>query len=278
MRTRSFVLRIFIFLVLVMVRFSYAEGFDIISESILYPSSEPETKLSLEGLYEKRDIPIRSRYPNGVEVDNQHTIITFKPLEQTIYGKSSLSIGKEVVSQNQKTIPFFLIGKFPCYNEFVSLLGKQVHIEGRLEQSNDLFFFEIPQIHLDYAVDSKWIAGFCETLPYEPSEITLEGRLYQETNPGPPEYMSIEKGDVPETNMILALEKPIHVGNDEGLEDEFNEPEKYVLELVAIPPADVLYASVINKKVKVKGTLFHAHTGHHHRRILCNAKVMEVIE
>jgi hypothetical protein len=61
--------------------------------------------------------------------------------------------------------------------------------------------------------------------------------------------MSIEKGDRPETSWILALKDPIHVGEESELvDDEINYPEKYVLEVVVIPP-EGCSDSVMNKTV-----------------------------
>ncbi|MBI5346011.1 MAG: DUF4431 domain-containing protein [Chlamydiae bacterium] len=267
-----------IFLILhVQSIFAFALSSDIITDSIEYPSDQSKMKICLEGTYDKIQVPYRTRYPNGVEVTNLKSIIIFKPLDKLI-GTSALSIGNKFIDQNQKTIPFFLIGKFPCYDEFAFLLGKKVYIEGSLEKSNDLFFFNIPQIHLDYVVDVKWKSEPCETLFYESKEVILEGSIYQVTYPGPSEYMSIENGDNPETSWILALKKPIHVSKTkEIVEDDINYPEKYVLEVVVIPPESLTY-SVMNKKVRVKGSLFHSHTAHHSRRILCDAKSIDIIE
>lgn len=81
-----------------------------------------------------------------------------------------------------------------------------------MRPSNDLFFFHTPQISLDYTVDIKWKNEHCETLLYEPSVITIEGKVSEATYPGPPNYESIENGDARETSLILALDKPVHVG------------------------------------------------------------------
>jgi len=255
------------------------QGSDIVSESILYPPDQGEIKICLEGFFEKRNVPYRSRYPDGKEVDKYRAVIIFKPLDEVICGNSSLAIGNKLISENQKTIPFFLIGDFSCYEEFSSLLGQQVYIEGTLEQSNDLFFFNLPQIHLDYVVDTKWKEEALETLSYEPVEISLKGKLYQTIYSGDTEYANIENDDIPETNLVLALERPIHIKASEK-NSEFYETEKYVLELVVIPPNDNTdFSSMLNKNVQIRGTLFHSSIGHHHRRILCDAmSIDEIIE
>jgi hypothetical protein len=248
------------------------------TESIEYPCDNPEIKISLVGTYEKIDISCVSRLPNGVEERHIESTIIFKPIDQPIVGTSSLSVGGQVKSQNQKTIPFFLIGECPCYDEFASLIGKRVFIEGSLEQSNDLFFFHTPQIHLDYVVEAELKNKPCKTCSYKQKEVVLEGSLYKKTYPGPPEYASIENGDSPETSWILALKNPIHVGEKSEYDDDhLNSPEKYVIEVVVVPPDDCS-DSVMNKKVRVTGSLFHAHTGHHARRILCDAKRIDSLD
>lgn len=258
---------------------AHATSSGVVTESIEYPSEQPEMKISLKGMYEKKEIPHTTRYPNGLEIKNCKTIITFNPFDQPLLGTSELTIGDKVVSYNQKVIPFFLIGNYPCYDEFISLLCHEVYLEGILEQSNDLFFFRIPQIHLDYVVDSKWKNESCETLPYGPEKITLEGKIHSVTYPGPPEYLSVENGDAPEISWTLTLEKPIHVGKEEEEEEEdINCPEKYVIEVSLLPPDDFVVSTLSEKKVKVMGSLFHAHTAHHCRRVLCDATRIDIIQ
>jgi hypothetical protein len=106
-----------------------------ITESIEYPPDQSEVKICLEGTYEKIENPYLTRYPNGIEIKKVKPIVVLKPFEKPIVGSSSISIGNKVVSQNQKTIPFFLIGQFPCYDEYASLFGKYVYVGASYSRS-----------------------------------------------------------------------------------------------------------------------------------------------
>ncbi len=237
---------------------------------------QPVVHLALEGTYETREIRSLTRYPDGKETEKFQTITIFNPLNSPIYGSLSLSIGHEVISQDQKMIPFFLIGQFLCYDEYASLVGKQVYLEGTLEPSNDPFFFHIPQISLDYVVDVKWKDEPCETLLYEPNIISIEGRVTEFS--GLQEDEGAKNGHANEVSLILTLDKPVHVGKaGTGEYNGIDIPEKYVTEMVLIPPDGLVGALLVNKRARVTGVLFHAHTAHHQRRILCDAKTVTLL-
>ncbi len=46
---------------------------------------------------------------------------------------------------------------------------------------------------------------------YQPEKVTLSGKLFQKTYPGPPNYESVKNGDVPEKGWYLQLDKKIDV-------------------------------------------------------------------
>ena len=230
----------------------------IITESILFPPDQPPMPIALEGLYEEREIPYVIRYPDGNEFQKVKTIRTLIPLNTPIYGNSTLSLNDKIVSQNQKTIPFFLIGSFSRYDEFSPLLGKEVFIEGSLEPSNDPFFSSLPQIHLNYIVESKWKDQPCEHLSYEPTEVTLEGQI------------SISDSQNTAITYILTLDKPVHITLNT---DEFHEPEMYVAEIQLFPPEGISLDTFIDKRIIVKGQLYHSDTPWS-RRILCDVTTL----
>ncbi len=118
------------------------------------------------------------------------------------------------------------------------------------------------------AVYSPAVAQTC--VKYE-SELTLTGRLYSKVFPGPPNYQSIRKGDRKETAWLLTLTKPVCTlaGNSPGVTD----PETNVTELQLVISNDAHWKTVrqlSGRRVMVTGTLFHSHTGHHHRNVLMN--------
>ena len=105
-----------------------------------------------------------------------------------------------------------------------------------------------------------------QCLQYEPKAITLAGVLRRETHAGPPNYESIRRGDKPETIWVLRLTKSICVaGTDDINVKEENQTE---LQLVLAPDQFRKYQRLIGQRVVVNGTLFHAHTGHHHKTLL----------
>lgn len=109
---------------------------------------------------------------------------------------------------------------------------------------------------------------------YEPSVIELTGKLKLETFPGAPNYESIKSGDEIETHYYLALDEKIDVvksvnEKNTGINDE-TVSNVNILQLVIVNDSDwpKLKKIGIGARVKIKGTLFKRHTGHHHSRIL----------
>jgi hypothetical protein len=109
---------------------------------------------------------------------------------------------------------------------------------------------------------------------YEPSVVELTGRLKRETFPGAPNYESIKNGDKIETHYYLTLDQKIDViknANDKStnINDE-SVMDVSVLQLVIGNDSDwaTLKKAGVGSRVKIKGTIFKRHTGHHHSRVL----------
>jgi hypothetical protein len=77
-------------------------------------------------------------------------------------------------------------------------------------------------------------------------------------------------GDRPEKTVFLTLKEPINVELKKNAEQEdiFNTPEKGVRELQVVFSNSKPSVHQIKQEVSLKGTLYHAHTAHHHRRVL----------
>ena len=117
-------------------------------------------------------------------------------------------------------------------------------------------------------VAGAYLPACAQCVKYEPSAVTLTGRLSSHLFPGPPNYESIKRGDQKERVIILTIAAPVCV---DGGSDAINEPENNIrdLQLVIRKPAD--WKTVerrLGKRVTVVGTLFHAHTGHHRTKVL----------
>ena len=113
-------------------------------------------------------------------------------------------------------------------------------------------------------------------LKYEPDIVTLSGVIERHTFPGRPNYESIKNGDEPETVWILKLQKSICVVAADS--DQFNETEYNArrMHLVLQPQQYKQYEKLLNRKVVVTGTLFHAITGHHHTKVLLRTNEIKV--
>lgn len=108
-----------------------------------------------------------------------------------------------------------------------------------------------------------------KTLRYEPARVQLVGRVRRQVFAGPPNYQSVERGDRPEPGWVLDLEQSVSVVAAPG-GDEFNQTERNVRQMQMVLTAEQLrkYAPLVNRCVQATGTLFHAHTGHHHTPVL----------
>jgi hypothetical protein len=98
----------------------------------------------------------------------------------------------------------------------------------------------------------------------------LTGTIKSETFPGLPNYDSIKKGDEPETYWILVTHKPYC-----GQGEDFSNPGQMITEknqsrfqLVLTPEQYKQWKGLLHNKIVVKGSIFIAHTGHHHTPLL----------
>lgn len=112
--------------------------------------------------------------------------------------------------------------------------------------------------------------GAC--LDYEPAVVSLSGTLAREVYPGRPNYESIANGDEPEAIWVLKLDKPICI-NDAGF---MAQAETNVAEIQLVLSTDQyqVYADLMGGHITASGTLFHEHTGHHHKTLLLNTSTI----
>jgi hypothetical protein len=111
---------------------------------------------------------------------------------------------------------------------------------------------------------------------YEPAVVTLHGSLIRKTFPGPPNYSDIHKGDTAETYFLLNLDSPICLNADRS--DPDLHPSQKNVRTVQLVFEDGMYERVkplLGKKVVASGSLFAAHTGHHHTPALLTVTKLE---
>ena len=101
-------------------------------------------------------------------------------------------------------------------------------------------------------------------LQYETKNVVLTGRIVYRTFYGPPNYGETPKIDSRETQAILLLDSPIDVIGTPN--DEIDETERGVKAITLVSERSL--RSFVGKRVTAQGSLFHAHTGHHHTKVL----------
>ncbi len=112
-------------------------------------------------------------------------------------------------------------------------------------------------------------------LSYEPTVVALHGKLTRIIFAGQPNYEDVRKGDHAEPYWILNLDSPICLNEDKS---DFNLSRKHVRKVQLVMINDGMYHShspLLGKKVVAIGTLFGAHTGHHHTSVLLIVKSLE---
>jgi hypothetical protein len=114
------------------------------------------------------------------------------------------------------------------------------------------------------------VAAQC--LEYQPKTVHLSGKLVREIHPGPPNYENIRKGDKAETIWVLRLSLPICVVAMDDINVREDNQKEVQLDLAA--EQFKKYRKLIGQKVFATGFLFHAHTGHHHKRLLLTLNEM----
>ncbi len=227
-------------------------------------SWEFEQNITLVGVLRRaeRTIIKNSNGEKETRTERSIVLVTDKPLVLT----HSVILEKQQLASSDISYPHIGV-HLP--QEFISLIGKRVQCSGTFRKTFDFHGDEIV-FDVDVVLDCAQPSHQLKTLFYEPEEIEVSGLLHETIYPGPPEYMSVEMGDHPEKVVILTLKEPINVAIKDGkeLDDDFNEPEKGVRELQVVFSDSEPSTLQMKKEITVKGTLYHAHTAHHHRRVL----------
>ena len=224
-------------------------------------SWEYEQTSVMEGVLrraERRRITRDSDGTEIVKIEKSVVLVTDEPLVLS----HSVALGKQQIASTEiahSHIEVFLA------KEFMPLIGKRVQCSGHFIRPFDPFADGVV-LDVDTVLDCELLAHQLKTVFYEPEEVELSGMLYEMVYPGPPEYMSVEEGDYPEEVVILTLKDPINVRVAQ--DDDFNEPEQGVRELQVVFTGSMPLARQMKGEITLKGTLYHAHTGHHRRRVL----------
>ena len=100
------------------------------------------------------------------------------------------------------------------------------------------------------------------------TNVTLTGLLVSRTYYGPPNYGENPKTDGKESQYILIFDSPVDVVGDQN--DILRKTERGVRKVTLVVDDFKAHPvkSMLGSRVEVHGTLFHAHTGHHHTKVL----------
>lgn len=107
-------------------------------------------------------------------------------------------------------------------------------------------------------------------LAYEPAVVRLNGIIIRRTFPGPPNYESIKRGDVPETYWLLVLPRPVCVKQSDPA-NLINETKRGIRRIQLVfedERAYDKYRRLLGKRVVATGTLYGSSTGHHKTPVL----------
>jgi hypothetical protein len=107
---------------------------------------------------------------------------------------------------------------------------------------------------------------------FEPSISVIEGTLTTGMYYGRPNYGEDPQNDEKEYPFILKLSQPINVYEKEGEIIKSSESEVTEVQVVPMNKNDTNKVKEhLNKHIKIQGTFFHGHTGHHHTKVLISA-------
>jgi len=110
-----------------------------------------------------------------------------------------------------------------------------------------------------------------ECLKSEPETVILSGKLERRTYPGSPNFENVNQGDEPETGFYLLLKNPVCYAGDEESDPKQNVS---LVQLVLDQKNYDKLQPYLGKSIKLKGSLFGKHTGHHHAPILLDKVVL----
>lgn len=122
------------------------------------------------------------------------------------------------------------------------------------------------------AQDNHWLS-------YGPAVVELEGKLIAEFRYGPPNFGENPKTDAKLRVPILMLTRPINVrGNPQDPLNAESVVRIRRIQVILLGAEDVAipYKQFIGKKLRVKGTLVHAHTGYHFTKVVMLVRSVEV--
>lgn len=110
----------------------------------------------------------------------------------------------------------------------------------------------------------------------EGQSVEVIGRVREELFPGPPNYSSIDNGDIPQFYWILYTNTPIGiVGRSFENEQPYDLGKSCSFQLVVDAEFYDNKADIVGKLVKVRGRTLIGHTGHHKTKALIEVETIK---
>jgi len=225
---------------------------------------ELEQNIIIEGVLRRAERTIIKNLNGEKETKIEKSIVLVT--DQPLVLSRSVTIGQQQIASTKTSYSHIEV----CLpEEFIPLIGKRARCHGNFRRSFDFLRDEI-LLDVATALDREQSTHHLKTVFYEPEEVEVVGVLQAMVYPGPPEYTSVEMGDWPEEVMIMTLKDSINVETKDN--DDFNDPEQGVRELQVVFSDSMPSVNQMKENIVLRGALFHAHTAHHHRRVLMMVK------
>lgn len=114
---------------------------------------------------------------------------------------------------------------------------------------------------------------------FEPAVSVITGTISNEIFYGAPGFGENPATDKKEEQYLLLLDKPINVNginvSEEDSEDESTRTRKAVSKIQLLYKESIDMGRYLGDKVRLTGTFFGAHTGHHHTEVVMDVQKVE---
>ena len=118
--------------------------------------------------------------------------------------------------------------------------------------------------------------GHC--LNYDDSTVTLSGTVFSRIYFGPPNYGENPESDAREGAWLILLDAPICItgSSNPKVDNDLPESNQILIHLVAVHVDLASLQRAAGKHITVRGSLFHAMTGHHRTPVLMDVYEVRV--
>jgi hypothetical protein len=115
-------------------------------------------------------------------------------------------------------------------------------------------------------------------LNYDDSSVTLIGTIFTRIYFGPPNYGEHPDSDGRDTAFLLLLDAPICVSASAHPEQDNNSSEsnQILIQLAAVSINVTVLSKAVGKRATVRGSLYHALTGHHRTPVLMDVNDVRI--